>query len=84
VIYPGHATQGEPHAILPPSTEYELVHLTSADGNSIAAIFGLAAGSNSKTATGPRPTMPFFYGNGMCMADCLSEFRRFRKLGANV
>src|SRR5204862_125479 len=31
-----------------------------------------------------RPTLLYFYGNGMCMADCEGEFLKFRRRGFNV
>ncbi len=86
LIFPGHATQGTKLAIVPRGADYELLELKTSDGTKIAAVFGKALSSDgailSDSAT--RPTMLFFYGNGMCMADFMGEFRKFRKLGANV
>ena len=31
-----------------------------------------------------RPTLLYFYGNGMCLSDTTEQFDRFRRLGANV
>lgn len=86
LVFPGHATQGTRAAIVPPGGDYELLDLRTSDGVTITAIFGTALSPDGDRLPDPgsRPTLIFFYGNGMSMADCMGEFRKFRKLGANV
>ena len=31
-----------------------------------------------------RPTLLYFYGNGMCLNDAIEDFERYRRLGLNV
>jgi fermentation-respiration switch protein FrsA (DUF1100 family) len=86
IIFPGASTQGQKHAVIRPAPNEELVRLTTPDGIQIAALFGSAqspAGEKLSDAA-QRPTLLFFYGNGMCLADTEGEFRKFRKLGLNV
>jgi hypothetical protein len=86
LIFPGASTQGRKEAVVRPSGGEELVHLTTADGDSVYAIFGKAmnADGTELADASTRPTILFFYGNGMCMADCDEEFRKFRRLGLNA
>jgi hypothetical protein len=86
MIFAGHSTQGTTEAFVRPSTDFELVHLTTADGDPFVAIFGVAIdGLDQPVAdTTSRPTILFFYGNDMCLAYCFEQFREFRRLGANV
>jgi pimeloyl-ACP methyl ester carboxylesterase len=86
LIFPGAATQGQKHAVVRPLPGTELLELTAATGDEVVALFGPAL-----TRTGAphpdartRPTILFFYGNGMCMADTMGEFLALRRLGANV
>ena len=86
MIFPGAVTQGRPDAMVRPGSDAELVRMRTADGDEVVAIFGAAqspAGTPLPDAA-TRPTILFFYGNGMCMADCWREFKMFRRLGANV
>jgi len=88
IIFPGRATQGRRDAVVPASRygDYELLKLTTSSGVPIVAVFGAALSPDgSKLADSQtRPTILLFYGNGMCLADAMSWFRDFRKLGANV
>jgi pimeloyl-ACP methyl ester carboxylesterase len=83
--FPGASTQGAPDAVVDPPPGCELLHLTAADGVPIAALFGKAMLPNGRID--PRaaslPTLLYFYGNGMCLADSLAEFNLFRGLGCN-
>jgi fermentation-respiration switch protein FrsA (DUF1100 family) len=90
MIFPGAATQGQRHAVVRPSTQLaeELVELRASDGTKIVGLFGPALRADG-TLLPPderaaAPTLLYFYGNGMCLADCAGESRAFRKLGANV
>jgi pimeloyl-ACP methyl ester carboxylesterase len=86
MIFPGAATQGHPDAVVGRSDEYELVELKSPAGQRIAAVFGKALGPGGTTHpdAAHQPTIVWFYGNGMCMANCMDEFERLRRLGCNV
>ena len=82
---PALASQGQKQALILPAPDEELIHLKTPDGVPIVALFGKASrrtGSRCRCTT--PPTMLFFYGNGMCLADCAGEFRKFRRLGLNV
>jgi pimeloyl-ACP methyl ester carboxylesterase len=86
IIFPGAATQGKKDAIVHPLPNDELLHLKTADGTPIVALFGRAQEPDNRICddTAHRPTLLFFYGNGMCLADTEGEYRKFRKLGMNV
>jgi fermentation-respiration switch protein FrsA (DUF1100 family) len=86
LIYPGTSTQGRPDAIVTPRPGQELVHLATADGTKIVALFGHALDGRGETLPDPgaRPTVIFFYGNAACVAHMEGEFERFRRLGTNV
>jgi fermentation-respiration switch protein FrsA (DUF1100 family) len=86
LVFPGSATQGLAGASLPPSADYELIPLRTADGTRIVAEFGGALSRDGKPAEDPghAPTVIFFYGNGACAAYMAVEFWRFRQMGANV
>lgn len=86
LIFPGAASQGRPEAQVHPGPGSELVTLAAPGGDRVVALFGSA-----QTATGRphpeasrRPTILFFYGNGMCLAACSPVFEQFRRLGCNV
>src|SRR5256714_15049502 len=86
IIFPGASTQGQKHAVIRPAPNEELVPLTTPDGIQIVALFGKALSPEGKKLpdAAQRPTLLFFYGNGMCLADTEGEFRKFRRLGVNV
>jgi fermentation-respiration switch protein FrsA (DUF1100 family) len=84
LVFPGAATQGR--AVVPASSDYELISLQTTDGTSIVAEFGSALDPAGKADADPAhaPTVIFFYGNGACAASMADVFRRFRQMGANV
>jgi fermentation-respiration switch protein FrsA (DUF1100 family) len=86
LIFPGRSTQGRPDAVVRASTDYELVHLKTADGDPFISMFGRALDSRFEAAadSSQRPTLLFFYGNDMCLADSFSLFARFRRMGLNA
>lgn len=88
MIFPGRSTQGARHAQIreSPNGNYELIHLTTARGDKTAALFGAAldADGRPRTDAASQPTILFFYGNAMCLADCFGIMDDFRRLGANV
>jgi uncharacterized protein len=85
-LFPGRPTQGKPYAIVRPSPEYELIRFTTANGDPIVALFGRALDANDQTLpdAASRPTLLYFYGNSMSMAEAFTEFWHFRRLGFNV
>ncbi|HEX8521193.1 MAG TPA: alpha/beta hydrolase [Tepidisphaeraceae bacterium] len=86
MIFPGAATQGRAEACVRPSSDVEVVELSSSTGERVVAMFGKAlnADGSPRADAATCPSMIYFYGNGMCMADCAGEFRQFRCLGVNV
>lgn len=86
VIFPGQESQGQPYAVVRPRAGTELVRLRTGDGVGIVALYGPALhpdGSPDPDAA-DRPTLLYFYGNGMCLSDTDGEFERFRRMGLNV
>jgi uncharacterized protein len=88
LIFPGHREQGQPYTkvgltALPQS---EVLSLPTANGEKIVALFGaaLTPGGNLRAQDGSVPTVIYFYGNGSCLARCLSEIDLIRRRGANV
>src|SRR5690349_21834840 len=86
MIFPGAASQGQQLSIVRPDPSRELLELKTPDGERVAAVFGraLTIDGTPRTDANTRPTILFFYGNGMCMADALGEFGKLRRLGNNV
>jgi fermentation-respiration switch protein FrsA (DUF1100 family) len=86
-IFPGSATKGTTGAAVEPRPGVELLPLTTASGNRVAAAFGAAlTPQGAPDSDAPkRPTMLYFYGNGWCLRDAVDEdLDRFRRLGINV
>jgi fermentation-respiration switch protein FrsA (DUF1100 family) len=86
MIFPGAATQGHPDAIVRPVDGGEIVHLTAKTGETVAALFAPALTPQGRPHPDAkhRPTILYFYGNGMCMASCVDEVARFRRRGFNM
>ena len=88
LIFPGRGTQGAKHAIIRESKHenYELVHLTTSRGDKTVALFGRALNADGRPHgdAASQPTILFFYGNAMCLADSFGIFEDFRRLGVNV
>jgi fermentation-respiration switch protein FrsA (DUF1100 family) len=87
LIFPGASSQGHRDAVIDaPRLNAELVTLTTPTGDRVAALFGRALDNRGvvRADADGRPTLLYFYGNGMCMADCEGEFVRFRRRGFNV
>jgi fermentation-respiration switch protein FrsA (DUF1100 family) len=86
IIFPGHETQGQGYAEVRPRPGTGLVRLETPQGVRIVALYGPALypdGSLDPQAA-DRPTLLYFYGNGMCLSFAEGEFERFRRLGLNV
>ncbi|HEV3166309.1 MAG TPA: prolyl oligopeptidase family serine peptidase [Isosphaeraceae bacterium] len=86
LIFPGAGTQHSPEAEFTPPAGTELVRLRTARGETIVALFGraLQADGGEDREAAHRPSLIYFYGNGMCLRDALTEFQMFRRLGTNV
>ncbi len=86
LIFPGAASQGRREAVVGPIEGSEIVELKTAGGEKVVAMFGPAETLDGKIRDDAkeRPTILYFYGNGMCMADCEGEFLHFRRRGFNV
>jgi pimeloyl-ACP methyl ester carboxylesterase len=80
LIFPGASTQGKKDSIVRPIEGTELVRMKTPEGDEVVAMFGKAKVADPTT----RPTVLYFYGNGMCLADSFAEFQAFRRAGANV
>jgi pimeloyl-ACP methyl ester carboxylesterase len=80
LIFPGAATQGQRASIHRPGANEELLELKTPEGERVVALFAAAKHEDPKS----QPTIIFFYGNGMCLADCIGAFRDFRERGFNI
>ena len=86
IIFPGMDSQGQPYAVVRPRPGTELVRLKTDQGVPIVALYGPALhpdGSPDPDAAG-RPTLLYFYGNGMSLSDTEGQFEQFRRMGVNV
>jgi pimeloyl-ACP methyl ester carboxylesterase len=86
LILKGRETQGQPCAAVVPPAGSQLLYLPTCRGGRAAALFGPALrpdGSPRPDAT-RRPTLLFFYGNGMCLSETVPLFEHLRRIGANV
>ena len=86
IIFPGAATQGLPAAIVRPGVGEELVQITTDRGERVVALYAMAQTPDGRNdpAAGSRPSLIFFYGNAMCLADARPLVERWRRLGVNV
>src|SRR4051812_17688930 len=69
LVFPGASRQGQADTHVRPMLGETLVTLQAADGTSLVGLFGKADAPQvgQMPVDGPRPTVLFFYGNGMCM-----------------
>jgi fermentation-respiration switch protein FrsA (DUF1100 family) len=86
VIFPGASTQGDPNAQVRPEPGTELIRLETQHGEPVVALLGPALRGDGRPHPDPagRPTLIYFYGNAMCLANALFQFDQFRRLGLNV
>jgi fermentation-respiration switch protein FrsA (DUF1100 family) len=85
LIFPGSWGQGSANANVIVPHDAELISLTTPDGQQIKALFGTALpAANASAANARRPTILYFYGNGMSLSACVNQFDAFRRLGVNV
>ena len=84
LIFPGKGTQG--HAKITAWDGTELIELKTASGEKVAALFAHALTPDGKPHldAAKRPTMLYFYGNGMCLRDARQQISQFQRLGTNV
>jgi len=86
MIFPGAASQGRLESVVRADPSRELLELKTPGGERVAACFGWALtldGTRHPDAPS-KPTILYFYGNGMCMSDAIGEFNKLRRLGNNV
>lgn len=86
IIFAGAASQGTPEARVETRAGRELIELKSETGERIVALFGgaLTPEGAPRPDASTRPTLLYFYGNGMFLKASEVEFERFRRLGVNV
>ena len=87
LILRGRATQGRPCCAFATPAGAELLYLPAGRGGArAAALFGPALSPEGAPLpdAARRPTLLFFYGNGMYLAESLAIFQHLRRLGANV
>jgi fermentation-respiration switch protein FrsA (DUF1100 family) len=86
LIFPGRSSQGQAYARVAQPRGTALVHLTTASGDDVVALFGPALGPRGQPLAdaATRPTILFFYGNGDCLAFNVDMLEAFRRCGANV
>jgi hypothetical protein len=87
LIFPGSWNQGTADVrIARAPAAAELVELKTADGEPIKALFARAldADGSARPDAQRRPTILYFYGNGMSLAVTLEQIEDMRRLGANV
>jgi pimeloyl-ACP methyl ester carboxylesterase len=86
MILRGRETRGHPCAAITPPPGAELLRLPTPCGRRIAALFGpaLSPGGEPLPDASSRPTLLFFYGNGMYLNETVPLFQHLRRIGANV
>ena len=70
-----------------PPKDAQLITLQTASGKKAVAIFGpaLTPQGDRRPDAATCPSILYFYGNGMCLADTVDfEFPEFRRMGCNV
>ncbi len=81
LAFPGITSQGKAETAVHYGNSAELLHLSTAGGIPIVAVFGIAPGSVDAARC---PTILYFYGNAGSVAWSQNEFDHMRELGANV
>jgi uncharacterized protein len=86
LIFPGAASQGASYAVVRSSENCQVEKLQTRHQETIAVMFGKARqnGNSVHPQASDQPTIIYFYGNGMSMSNCDTEFMRMRRLGFNV
>ena len=85
LIFPGSGSRGQPWAVVEPRPGTEMVPLDAAGARTVG-LFGAALSRDGAPAADAarRPTLLYFYGNGMCLKDAVPDMESFRRLGVNV
>jgi pimeloyl-ACP methyl ester carboxylesterase len=86
LIFPGARSHGKAGAAVKPPAGSELVTLSTASGNRVAALFGRAQSGDGSSEPNPRrrPSVLLFYGNGTYLHTVVPTFQLLRRLGFNV
>jgi fermentation-respiration switch protein FrsA (DUF1100 family) len=86
LAFPGASSQGMAETAIDYRGSAEVLHLKTADGIPIGAVFGTALNDDGSPLEHPDhcPTILYFYGNASSVASSEGEFDHMRKLGANV
>ena len=86
LVFPGAIYQGTPAVRIAAPAGCKLLHLTTARGDDVVALFGPAIDSVGQAELDfrRRPTFIYFYGNGESIAFSLRVFDLFRRMGVNV
>ena len=84
MAFPAAAFQGKPETTINFGRRAEVLHLATADGTPVAAVFGAALSPDGSPGPTDAPTILYFYGNGGSVAWSQGEFDHFRRLGCNV
>jgi hypothetical protein len=86
MILRGHETHGQPCAAIDPLPGVELLRLPTPCGRRVAALFGPALSPEGQPLpdSASRPTLLFFYGNGMYLNETVPLMQHLRRIGANV
>ncbi len=86
LIFPGALSQGRPDCAPRTGPGIERLQLTTPEGEHVAGIMAQALDRDGRVdpEAARSPTILYFYGNGMCLADSEPLIDRFRRLGFNV
>ncbi len=86
LIFPGHASQGQPVARVADSPNYEVATLKAKNGERVVALFARAldAKGQLREDAAQRPTILYFYGNGQSLSSTLGRINAFQRRGFNV
>lgn len=86
LVLPGRRSQHWKSAVVHPSAGAEIVHFTTASGDSMAALYGsaLTPQGTAHPNAARQPTLLYFYGTGAWLKTVVPEIEAFRRLGLNV
>ena len=86
MILRGRDTHGRPCAAVSPPSGVEMLRLPTPCGRRVAALFGPALSPDGAILPDAptRPTLLFFYGNGMYLNETVPLMQHLRRIGANV
>lgn len=86
IIFKGRRSCGQPWARIAPRPDLQRLALRTACDRPVAALFAPALDEAGHPHHAPRtcPTILFFYGNDMCLAQSMPVMQLLRTLGVNV